>query len=232
MGFRTGPLAGPSPHDLRAASALRGRKPRGSGFGRHVEDGDGTLREQQHLQRRHLRCPQGDSWLGSSRLRRRVVGRCRGGGRSVASARGPAYAGRTGRTRNRARGDAVVRRYGLRVRLRRQHVGRVPPERRRRAGHHALAQARRTAQGQRPGRNGQYRHLFLSAAGRGVPDRLLYAPGRRPRNVRTRFHVPRIPLRGGEGRPSRPSGKRRPDGALPAYGRRACGQLQLFERTA
>ena len=70
MGFRGRPLARPRADDLRAVYRLRRRHERGDRFGRVVEDGYGSLSAEQHLQRRHLRRPSGDSGLGPSGLRR------------------------------------------------------------------------------------------------------------------------------------------------------------------
>ena len=184
MGFRGRPLARPRADDLRAVYRLRRRHERGDRFGRVVEDGYGSLSAEQHLQRRHLRRPSGDSGLGPSGLRRPGMEAGPRGSGSLVRSDGADDARHPSHARDQTRRGAFVRRYGLCVRLRREYVGIVPAENFGRAGHEGRDAARRTAQGQRPRRDAQHRHLLRSDAGTGLPDRLLYAQGRRRRPSR------------------------------------------------
>ena len=229
--FRGGPLARTCADDLRTAHRLCRRHARGRLLRRFVaHDGRRSLPFEQHLQRRRLRRPPGDSRLGPPRIRRFGVGAGRRGRGSLAVGESPVDARRPGRARDGACQSPFVRRYGLGVRLRRQPHGPLPPAGRGRARHADHDDPRRVSAALGPYRDAQPRYLLQAPARLRFPDRHLYFERRRPRDVDARFHLPRIPVcRTAVERP----GEARQDeshGAFHAH-RRAFGrEILLLER--
>ena len=100
-----------------------------------AHDGRRSLPLEQHLQRRRLRRPQGDSRLGPSRIRRFGVGAGRRSRGPFAVAESPVDARCSGHVRDGACRGPFVRRHDLGVRFRRQPYGPLPLGDRGRARH-------------------------------------------------------------------------------------------------
>ena len=206
------------------AGAIRLQPPR-----RHADLGarrpdmagrDGSDRRKQRLPGRSIRRPAGDSAVGHERLCGLAGGRGIPRTGSRRPSRTAVHASRTARTRSgprlREANFGTRRRTALPLRFRGKPDRLVPPATaRRRARHAHPSRIRRENQSRRnafphPRRQRDQRH----GAGR-----LLHRQGRRPRDMGTRLHVPRIPVCGPLrriGRTARsavgrdPHGRRRP----------------------